>query len=569
MKGVGPMRPWAHGVALGCILLMSLGLHGVGLTWSTRPGLGLETRWEPDELDELALFMIWNQTWNPRWFQYPSFHIYMILGTLAPHVRFSTAFRILDAKLQDDADFFARARILARLPSVAFGVLLVLWVFLLGRALWGPTAGLWAALLTALTSGLVTFGHLAVPHVPAISLATLSLYLLVRAVQRSHWGLFAAGAAVAGLAASTLYNMAALAVPVLVALTFLAMGPAVDRGRRAWKRWALRWLVGGFVALGFWAGAFLVGTPYALREFQEFWDRGVMYQYRFAMTEEGGQPLRFSWPQHLLNLIHNQGLPLFALSMAGAVFGFPRRWDAAARPRVLLYAWIVPYFLYVGTFRIYPPARYILPIVPALNVFAGALTDRMWRARRGQPWLRVGVAAAVLYTLGFAVMTDWMFLHDTRAQATAWFDRLPAGTRVAAFHLKSYLPKFRPDFVLEMYDTFHALADFWERVDGPTYVVLSQASFARFFIGMARSPEEQAALARLFQDPYPYRLCRVFYRHPWVRPSLELMLRPYSWKKILEWLPLNPEPEFVSPPIVVFCRPATPPPYREAVGYPR
>jgi hypothetical protein len=47
------------------------------------------------------------------------------------------------------------------------------------------------------------------------------------------------------------------------------------------------------------------------------------------------------------------------------------------------------------------------------------------------------------------------------------------------------------------------------------------------------------------------------------------MFRPYSWKKILEWLPLNPEPEFVSPTIVVFCRPVAPPPHREAVGYPR
>jgi len=560
------MRRSIHGVALGCILLMSLGLHGVGLTWSTRPGLGLETRWEPDELDEIALFMIWNQTLNPRWFQYPSFHIYVILGALAPHVRFQTASRIVDARLNDDANFFATARILARLPSVVFGVLLVVWVFLLGRALGGPTAGLWAALWTALTSGLITFGHFAVPHVPAISLATLSLYLLVRAVQVSRWWLFAAGVAVAGLAASTLYNMAALAVPVAVALTFLAVGSGGDGVRRAWKRWVLRGLAGGLVALGLWVGAFLVGTPYALREFRSFWDHGVLYQYRFAMTEEGGQPLRFSWPQHLLNLIHNQGLPLFLLSVVGAVGVFPRRWDAAARPWAVLYAWVLPYFLYVGTFRIYPPARYILPIVPALNVFAGTLADRMWQAHRGRRWLRVGVGAAVLYTLGFAVMTDWMFLHDTRAQAKAWFDRLPAGTRVAAFHLKSYLPKFRPDFALEMYDTFHALADLWHRADGPTYVVLSQSSFARFFIGMARSPEEQAALVRLFQDPHPYRLCRVFYRHPWVRPSLELMFRPYSWKKVLEWLPLNPEPEFVSPPVVVFCRPAAPPPRREALA---
>ncbi|MCS7313602.1 MAG: glycosyltransferase family 39 protein, partial [Acidobacteria bacterium] len=462
----------------------------------------------------------------------------------------------------NDADFFAKARILARLPSVIFGVLLVLWVFLLGRALWGPTAGLWAALLTALTSGLITFGHFAVPHVPAISLATLSLYLLVRAVQVARWGLWAAGVVVAGLAASTLYNMVALAVPVFVALTFFAVRPGGDRAGQAWGRWVLRWLAGGIVALGLWVGAFLAGTPYALREFRNFWVHGVLYQYRFAMTEEGGQPLPFSWPQHLLNLIHNQGLPLFLLSGVGAVLSFPRWRDPAARPRILLYAWVLPYFLYIGTSRIYPPARYILPIVPALNVLAGALADRMWQAPRGRRWLRAGVGLTVLYTLGFALMTDWMFLHDTRAQATAWFGRLPAGTRVAAFHLKSYLPRFRSDFALEMYDTFHALADLWHRPEGPTYVVLSQSSFARFFIGMAQSPEEKAALVRLFQDPYPYRLCRVFYRHPWVRPPLELMLRPYSWKKILEWLPLNPEPEFVSPPIVVFCRPMAPPPHQ-------
>jgi hypothetical protein len=557
---------WTHGLALGCILILSLGLHGIGLTWSTRPGLGLETRWEPDELDEIALRMIWGQTLNPQWFQYPSFHLYMILGALAPHVRFSTASRIADALRNDDAGFFAKARILARLPSVVFGVLLVLWVFLLGRALWGPTAGLWAALLTALTSGLITFGHFAVPHVPAISLAILSLYLLVRAVQSSRWVLFGIGVLVAGLAASTLYNMAALVAPIVTALTFLAWTPGPDGVRPSWKRWALRWAAGGVATLGLWVGAFLAGTPFALQEFRGFWDHGVLYQYRFAMTEEGGQPLRFSWPQHLLNLIHNQGLPLFLLSIVGAVFGFPRRWDSEARSRVLLYAWIVPYFLYVGTFRIYPPARYILPIVPALNVLAGALADRMWRAQRGRRWLRAGVAVGVLYTLGFAVLTDWMFLHDTRAQATAWFQRLPAGTWVAAFHLKSYLPKLRPDFVLEMYDTFHPLAEFWNRGDGPTYVILSQFSFARFFTGV-RSPEEQTAVQRLFEDPHPYRPCQIFYRHPWIRPPLTLMFRPYSWKKILEWLPLNPEPEFVSPTIVVFCRPVAPPPHREAVGY--
>jgi hypothetical protein len=89
---------WTHGLALGCILILSWGLHGIGLTWSTRPGLGLETRWEPDELDEIALRMIWGQTLNPQWFQYPSFHLYMILGALAPQTWMQDAgYRMHDA----------------------------------------------------------------------------------------------------------------------------------------------------------------------------------------------------------------------------------------------------------------------------------------------------------------------------------------------------------------------------------------------------------------------------------------------------------------------------------------
>ncbi len=129
----------------------------------------------------------------------------------------------------------------ARLPSVFFGTLLVVGVYLLGRAPLGRTAALLAALCLAFSPWFVYFSALAYLDIPMTACATLACLLAWHAQQKPR--LYLLIALLLGIAIDSKYT-AALAIPGIVLFTLycvLFIRPRLSQEQCSalpWRYWS-------------------------------------------------------------------------------------------------------------------------------------------------------------------------------------------------------------------------------------------------------------------------------------------------------------------------------------------
>jgi len=102
--------------------------------------------------------------------------------------------------------------------------------------------------------------------------------------------------------------------------------------------------------------------------------------------------------------------------------------------QLVLFLWVIPYFLIVGAFWA-KPARYLLPVIPLLTLFASALLVESIRGFRGRlRLLPVAVAlVVVLCTAGWAVAFEHIYstTNDQVAASTWIYRHLRPGTPFA------------------------------------------------------------------------------------------------------------------------------------------
>ncbi len=128
----------------------------------------------------------------------------------------------------------------ARIPSILFGTLLVVMIFLLGRAPFGRVIALLAALCLAVSPWLVYFSALAYLDMTMTALISIAFLLVWHAIHRP-W-LYLLIALLVGLATASKYT-AVLAIPGMVLYTlyyFLGIRwriPKAERPRVPWLWW--------------------------------------------------------------------------------------------------------------------------------------------------------------------------------------------------------------------------------------------------------------------------------------------------------------------------------------------
>jgi hypothetical protein len=212
---------------------LSLVLNLAGVGW------GLPSRFHPDEKADVVSAMVRERRPLPDSYVNPS----LPLALTAPVIALQQA--LLGRMSEPWSDPLLAGRILSALAGAAA-------VLLLGRAvaLAHPEGATAAAFLLALAPGAVNLCHFATPEAWVLAATSLTLLVAVRHLVGSApaWAL----GLVLGLAASTKYTAAALALPVLAALWMRRRG----RGDRLDR---LAWLAAGVVALA--AGLALAGPP--------------------------------------------------------------------------------------------------------------------------------------------------------------------------------------------------------------------------------------------------------------------------------------------------------------------
>src|SRR5438067_2508351 len=263
-----------------------------------------------------------------------------------------------------------------RALSATFGVLAIPAIYFLGRALWGRSAGLVAALLLALNAYHIRYSQEARSYSLAVLLVILSVYFLVQFIQQpsrqGHWKYCAASALAVY---SHFYAALVLLAQVVVVFKFVKFGEAAGQELRRAMHIILLALIPIVV--------FLVATgagPIAWLPRPGWRD---VHQFAIYLSGAGGDMLL--------------GLYLIALVLAGIAWHRSRHEPGSWRYE-LVFAWLLlPVGIVFGLSLLKPifMNRFLIVVLPALCLLAAA----------GITQIRnnfIGVALAVALLIGAA-----------------------------------------------------------------------------------------------------------------------------------------------------------------------
>ena len=445
------------------VLLLALALRIYGLDWDD--GFG----WTPHPDERAILFKVVDLSfpgvtdlplllnadespWNPRWFPYGSFPIYVLKVTSA----ISGYIPGLDS-----SDLRVPGRAVSALADVATVAL----VFALGAMVWSRRVGLLASALVAIAVIHIQLSHFFAVDTLMALLCFATVLFLVRVARSGRLSDSVFAGVFLGLGLATKISVAPILAAYFVAhfmAAFRLSGSNESQDAPFADRIST---VAGNAVLGALAivATFLIAQPYALLDWNRFsadvieqsemvrrirdypYTRQYIdtppYLYHVQQMAVWGlglplgivawtgtlyvavRGLRIWWA--LGYLIVGVGVPaaiflvsssLISLALASAisvgalVVTLPIR-RAETRMTALLLCWVVPYFLITGAFDV-KFMRYMIPITPFLLLFGALMLTDTWRgvgrlAGKARFSARValafGGALALLSTLFYAV----------------------------------------------------------------------------------------------------------------------------------------------------------------------
>ncbi|HKQ57931.1 MAG TPA: glycosyltransferase family 39 protein, partial [Candidatus Eisenbacteria bacterium] len=366
-------------IAILVLAALALRWHGIGY--------GL-----PEVYEEAYPFKIAWRMWgwgpdrafdpNPHWFKYPGLTIELqLLGQallflalrIAGAIHSTVDFRILHEL--DPTAFYLTGRGITAL----LGAATVIPVFLLARRAAGRGAAIAAGLLVAVNPGLIAKSQVIEVDVPLTLLVAASLLAAVRLAERLTWGRIVAAGALVGLAAGAKYPGIVLAVPMVLAIVMAARRTPESRSRapRSGKRGSAapgrpNPALGAVSSISVFAlvviAALFVTSPYLFLDSGSAM-RDLAVEGEHMRLGHFGADLGPTWLSYLRDWpLRVAGIPVAIASLSGLVWFTLRREKWA----VILAGFVVAYAVLVSSFAM-KADRYLLPLLPAAFVFAGAL----------------------------------------------------------------------------------------------------------------------------------------------------------------------------------------------------
>jgi YYY domain-containing protein len=461
--GAGIGRKNAVTLAFCGILALALGLRLYGVDWD---GGGL---FHPDERailmqvsdlrvpgpsDAGSLFDSSASPWNPGWFNYGSFPLYL-LKTVQ-----------LAASPLADLDLFD-LRIPGRVLSALADTAVVGLVFMAGRCWYGVRTGLLAALLSALAVVSIQLSHFYAVDTLLTLFVVASVAFLVRFVHTGRQrDALVAGVAI-GLAVATKFSAVVLVVPAIAAFAVYAFTAAGDRVEPAVaspetlsrRRTALRALL---VAAAAAVVTLVITQPYMLLDFRTFVAntleqsqmvrRAIDYPYTRQYIDTP-KVIYHVWQLGTWGL----GPVLGVVAWAGLLWGLVYTWRTRRKTELIVFAWLVPYLAITLWFEV-KFMRYLLPAVPFMVLFGARMlwwlvdAARRWRPSASRWAAPVLLALVLAPTAHYAAayMTVYARPHPAQ-QAGDWLeDNAPRLSVVLKEHWEEGVPGLGNYRVLEL-----------------------------------------------------------------------------------------------------------------------
>jgi 4-amino-4-deoxy-L-arabinose transferase-like glycosyltransferase len=403
-------------------------------------------------------------------------------------------------------------RVLAALAdTVTIGL-----VYLLGRRLYGPVAGLLASTLLAVAVLHIQSAHFFISDPFLATAVVAAVYWMVRRADSGRLRDTAISGVLIGLAVGAKFSAIMLLLPLALAVVWDRHARVLLRGRtlrpllaRGWL-WVRRPVAELALAVGAALVVFSLTNPFALLDNTcQSTVRGLTIPLinlqvgpitnhscyleniatQSAMVRGDPRiPFTFQYigtPAYLYFIeqmaLWGLGVPLTAAAFGGlfwALWRLGRRRSLHPAGEVVMLAWAVPFFLVTGWFQV-KFLRYLLPLIPFLMVMgAGMLVhagrrlahgqDKVVLEPRGYSALRAGAIVLVLVLTGLwalAFVNLYTVQEHPWIAASRWVrQNVPANSVVATEHWDHSLPiSLRPEegtfppeqlreIVLEWYD---------------------------------------------------------------------------------------------------------------------
>ncbi len=541
--------------------VVALLLRTYGLDWGL-PSPARVHSYHPDEITVIGptLHMnIFAGEMNPHFFNYGSLFLYTVYFArlfaegygwldLTP---FFKAFAVggwlgVSGSLQA-VNEFAKLHLLARWLSVIFGAATVLLVFIWANRLFGQWAAFIAAILLATFPMHVQHSHFATVDVPLTLLTTLTLYLAASAESRRKMLL---AAFVAGLATAVKYSVAPALWLTLVIL---------------WT-WRMHWFIalGRLIAIALAMGAgFLLGCPYSVLAFNEFWrdfywetfvHSRIGHGYVFAETGNG------HWFHLTVNLPAAVGVPAILLALFGVLpIGYPVTHEGEElenfRRKTIIATVIfsLAYFVPLGFAQV-RFARYLMPLLPILALWASLV----WTKKRWRKFWQLGAIATAIYVLLCGIATTSLFAPpDPRDEAAAFIAEHMQKVKPLAIALHD-LPWFYTPPICPINGGMKTKNDFdaW-KITAPFNILLVKFDLDEL---VASNPHLFVASDYEYGDPLRLKMGDVIRLYDWLyakakeirvfrkEPKLPWGSEPFRWY----FRPLPHDMRYVNPIVKVF-----------------
>jgi hypothetical protein len=419
----------------------------------------------PDEEAVAGIAMqFFGRDFDPHFFDWPTLFMYATVLGLVAYYQFGHAvgwfhgpYSFLGSMATDPSAVYLTARIL----SAAAGTASVWILYRIARRLFDETTALIASLFLALAFLHVRDSHFGVTDVAATLFTLVAFLFIVRLRESGRVSDLVMSGVAAGLAMSTKYNAAMIALPAFWIL------------RGQWKRMLA---FGALMVL-----AFAATSPYCLVDFQQF--VASLRSVSAHLANGHGAIVGRGWIVHLTSSLRfGVGLPLLVAGIAGTAWLLVIDRSQFA----LLAIFPIVYYLVVGSgYTVF--SRYIEPIVPWLcltGAFAVVQASRALAAaiRQSSHATALTWMAALLIvapSLISAVQFDRLLATpDSRVVAADWVrEHFPNGGTIAAVGDRSTNLFFvrESNIVPSRYKTMSLNGD--EEVGRPDLLIVSSSLF--------------------------------------------------------------------------------------------
>lgn len=400
----------------------------------------------PHSLQE---FLSPDSPWNPKFFAYGSFPMYLL--QLAGN-----------AMGQYDSEFagYAAINLVGRVLSALFDAGTIVLLFFIGRRLFRPAIGLFAAFLYAVSVLPIQLSHFYAVDTILTFFVAASLYMLIRFYEKPTYvkalltGIFF-GLALATKVSAIVFMISIGAVLFIDVFTQFAKAPHQPKHYMPLLKTALKnTCTYGLILAAATLGTFALFEPYAIIDQKTYWEQTV---YQSMMTKDAFVfPYTLQYVGKIPYLYELKNIFLFGmgpliatLCFAGTVYTFViairngnKKFFAQLLPGFIFF---ISYFWVVGGFAI-GFMRYMLPVYPLLCLFGAVLlywfVNQLNSNSKNKHTRSIVYAAMLIAFLIWPLSFEQIYAkNNTRYDATQWIHQnIPAGSAIAIEHWDDGLP---------------------------------------------------------------------------------------------------------------------------------